>query len=648
MLYRDFLCRIAVVVALPLAALFLFNCTEAVNVLQPYYHDEVSDRDLPQVSFTSNDDEYAHVVTNNSSSPVTYTVPIDTSTSPAWRLYFVLSNGRSIITKVPKVSAISLPPNSQSGENINVSILERDRYALSARGHSDQLPPVDEHSLIEHFDSEKYELSELPPLYSAPSGPSGAQEAPAPDPLLSIRAGDRRRLFSLQENRYYNATARLVRDVTVDIGSQKRLIIWTADNVYSGCTENCLRALLDQSDLTAMADIFLQEGNDNDIYDWTTELAGPEWGPHDKDNLITANSATINIFFLDIREDRRYNGGILGYYARGNNFKSSGQLSIPWSNEMLLFYIDAPHAKYLSSNTEQTDMLRPRWRHIVYSVLAHEFQHMINYYQRAVLLNTRGDPAWLNEMLSMMAEDIISQRLLNAYGYDEAIAAGLRDNRGLATKGSGSYPTCGGRLVRYAETSYWGISRWDSDLLNYATNFAFGSYLLRNYPVSGSNDAFFKQVYQSSYQDMQSLLETAQQSDNTLTEDELIARWGVAVLLSDSSTASQYYRYNFGNSGLVNRDITLGSINLYNYARCQRDGAMPAPALHVFRNTRDIYYRRRGEQFGHSFFILAAAQNVQGRATFKVTLPPSGSLTAVAKRQITTGPSFFPTIGSGR
>ncbi len=670
--YRDALYRIVAALALSLTALSLFNCTEPANnnVLPTYYHNELSERTLPSVSFTGSGDEYQHITTNNGTSPTTFTLPIDTESSLAWRIYFVLSNGSSRITQVPKVSAIDLPTNSLNGADITTSLLTQHQHA--SLGHPVQLPQENEHFLVEHFDREKYDLDELPPLLTASRSPGGpanivAQAVGEPDPLLSIEVGDSHTLYATVERRYYNATARLVRDVTIDTDAQKRLIIWTADNVYSGCSENCLNALLEEDDITAMADVFLRDGSNNDIYDWTTELTGPEWGSHTSVNLISSNTTTLNIFLLDIKEDKSYSGGILGYYAASNSFKSRGQFSIPLSNEMLLFYVDAPHTKYWNGNTELINRLRSRWRYIVYSVLAHEFQHMINYYQRGVLPRvvnprTAGDPTWLNEMLSMMLEDITSQRLFDNYegGSSAALAANLRDNRGLVTPSANRYNSegtrvgiCSGRLALYAETSYWGLSRWDGELLNYATAFAFGGYLLRNYPVSGSSSALFKRAYASEQHGIQTLLEAARFSDSTLTEERLIERWGVALLLSDTATSAvpQYYRYNFGDSGLTNAGLTLGSVNIYNYlqrATCRRETSRLVPALRVFRDTRDIYHRRRNEQFAHSFFVLAAAQNVQGTATFKVTLPPGGSLTAVAKRVETFGPSFFPSVSSGR
>ena len=614
----------------------LFNGTNRSS-LATYTHDETTNRNPVSITLDQTGDQFAHAVTNTGSASITLDLTVDTGSNNAWRIYFILSNGDGAITSTPKVTTRSLPSGATDGPRISASQHVDSSHSLSI--HSEEAHAYPAGFRPEHIDREKYGLNNLPSLIpvsqhkeSSPTLSNAINNVANLDPLLSPNMGDTRDIYAPVENKNYTATARLVQEV-----GSKTLIVWTAPNVYTGCSSNCINALLDSNDISAIGNTFLKSGSNNDIHDWVTALTGAEWGNHSHPNLISASTSTINILMHDIQEDKEYGGGIVGYYWAGNNFKKS---AISSSNQMLLFYMDAPLAKYWNSDQSITNARRPIWRHIVYSTLAHEFQHMVNFYQRSVVLN-ESDPAWLNEQFSLVIEDMVAQRLFP----NNAQSQGLQDDRGLATPGAGSYPICGGRAYTFAQVPYWGVSRWDNSLINYAINFAMGSYLIRNYPISGST--FFQRAYGTRENDIQTLLKAAQASESGLTEHQLIARWGMATLLSDDSNETARYRYNYGSSGLSSGGITLGSINVYNYGRtasgaCATSASDAVPALRVFRSTRDIYYQLRNQHFGHSFFPLAAAQNVTGQAVFKVTLPRNGSLAVIAKRDETTGPSFFP------
>ena len=608
----------------------------------------------PSVTLHSDQDEYAHITSNGRSTESTYQITVDTEAHHAWRLYFVLSNGGQNITTTPTVKTLSLPDGATDGPDIpDLDVLGDSSLSL-ARQHGDALPSQNEYTHFHtHLDT-LYNIEDAP----APRAPIRTADTKSQNQLAvpAYAVGDTDDIYTAIGDTTYNATARLVRTV-----GAKTLVIWTAPNVYSGCTGNdCLELLLTDTDIVEIADKFLQSGEDNDIYDWVTAITGPEWGPHpcsldgvnvDCVNYIPSNDNTIHIFLYDVEEDRAYRRGTLGHYRFTNSYKKNGvscsespndkSCYIPTSNEKLLLYIDAPFAKDKTGGAAAAAN-----RHGVYFALAHELQHMIHYYQR-ILIGKRRNTTWLNEQFSLMIEDLIAQRLYNSYSTN-TYAFARRDPRGLTTPDAGIYPTCANRIYDYAQTPYWGVSRWENKFINYSVNYAFGAYMLRNY--SNSNTQFFKRAYQSGNDDMLALVDAAQGVDSSVTESSLIERWGISVLLSDQERATLGYRYNFGFDGYATPSSTLGSINYYNYGRelsfsfpsCLPNSDLSGPALHAFRSTDTVRTTLSNQQFGHSFLIVAAAQNVDGSAVFEVTLPPHGSLAVVAKREKTHGPSFFP------
>lgn len=116
----------------------------------------------------------------------------------------------------------------------------------------------------------------------------------------------------------------------------------------------------------------LQEGADtfeSQIYQVNRAFFGTEWTPGvDGDP------------HLSILHARRLGSGIAGYYSSADQYPAEVR---PDSNQMEMFYINADNADVGSAYYLGT--------------LAHEFQHMIHWY------NDRNEDGWLNEGLSELA-----------------------------------------------------------------------------------------------------------------------------------------------------------------------------------------------------------------------------------------------------
>lgn len=168
----------------------------------------------------------------------------------------------------------------------------------------------------------------------------------------------------------------------------------------------------------------------------------------------------INILVFDLFSDAQpqQSGGILGYFApidmyseqniaaynmqKGKNLKT---------NASEVFYIDAYFLKKDPA--------------LVYSTLAHEFQHMLRFIAK-VIKHAKPTATWYDEMLSMLCEDIFAQTLeSNVFAEDQ-----------------GSLYR---RLSSFNYNYNLGYVVWpgsgDRTLSAYGNAYAFGAYLARNY-----------------------------------------------------------------------------------------------------------------------------------------------------------------------
>jgi hypothetical protein len=262
----------------------------------------------------------------------------------------------------------------------------------------------------------------------------------------------------------------------------KSLFIWVANDSW---TDTGTKAnLVTQTMVDAIIAAFLATGSDNDIYDWVTALYGEEWGPTGYNNLI-AETNEINIVLFDIYDDNSTTGGTVGYFWMKDNLT---QASIPGSNEMIVFALDSVLTATPEGPTwESTDF----WFKESMSTLAHEFQHMINFYQRSVVRGVE-DPVWINEMLSMITEDLLADKLNSPgpRGIDPTdYTAGSPFNQ------SGRLPVF--NLYNDDSLIYWPDPATATSLdfgRAYAKSYAFGAYLTRNYGEPISLQSFMSPV----------------------------------------------------------------------------------------------------------------------------------------------------------
>jgi hypothetical protein len=370
----------------------------------------------------------------------------------------------------------------------------------------------------------------------------------------------------------------------------------TADFVAE--TDAYLQSGVTDSLIEIFAESFFSSADDNDIYTWVTTLIGEEWGPSGYSNLI-GETNSIDILLYDIDGDWNVDDGkMIGYFWARDNFDSSFQEK---SNERVMFYMDAPFLHY-------TDAFWNDSEGTLISTLAHEFQHMINFYQRAVL-NDRYDGTWMNEMMSMMVEDLVAANI----------------NAELAADGfsiSVDPPT--DRLPYFlyfvddSLTAWPGIYDVSSD---YAISYAFGAYLLRNF----GGPAFMNALMNAGGDDTGAV--SAALSSYSEDIGSVMRHWAVAVLTSDGTDPGSpvtYYGNGAGES-FGGETYLLSTINLSSIFQADpagppyesgpyifSDPALYGPAIPPFAS---VYHR--------------AASNVSTSREFTVEIPAGIAVTVV-------------------
>ncbi|MCW8822199.1 MAG: hypothetical protein OQK45_08205 [Sulfurovum sp.] len=357
------------------------------------------------------------------------------------------------------------------------------------------------------------------------------------------------------------ATSKKVVSSIVTNQGVKTLNVWVSNNSFGvGCSKT---RCITQDMVDELANSFLHNGLNNDIYDWVTNVYGEEWTSAANakySNLIT-ESNEITILLTDIDEDNSANGGVVGFFWSKDNFKTS---SIPGSNERVMFYIDS----VMFANGDNTWDIDDFWPKELISTLSHEFQHMIHYYQKSILLDT-GTRTWINEMLSESTEDLVATKIRHIG------PRGVDYTDGSAGDPGNTY----GRYPLFNVNNTLSLTSWNNQLEDYSKVNAFGAYLIRNY----GGEKVLHDIMYNSFDDEQAVMyavnKTIQGTGKTF--DDLIHEWGVSVLLSDHiDTQRNQYSYNTNDftASLKGQTIyKMGSINFFNYS--------PEPSIETLMNT---------------------------------------------------------------
>ncbi len=348
------------------------------------------------------------------------------------------------------------------------------------------------------------------------------------------------------------ATARkVVSDISTVFGN-KTLNIWVSNDSFGvGCkkTKCVTQAMVD-----ALAETFLQSGDNNDIYDWVTNIYGEEWNAKasDKHSMFIGANDEITILLTDIDDDNNENGGVIGYFYSKDNYKKTNTSYS--SNERVMFYIDA--VMFANGDEESSWSIDHAWPKEVVSTLAHEFVHMIEFYQKGVLRGGNSD-TWLAEMLAETTEDMIATKINH------------KGPRGVlpADGSAGEANNEEGRYGRFNDNNTLSLTTWSGALADYSKVSAFGTFLTRNY----GGAQLLHDIMHTTSEDEKAVVDAVNKAAGVerKTFADLQKEWGIAVLLSDQDNlAEDAPTYNTGDftvSHMGDVVYKMGSINFFNY-----------------------------------------------------------------------------------
>jgi hypothetical protein len=225
--------------------------------------------------------------------------------------------------------------------------------------------------------------------------------------------------------------------------------IWVMEKNFSGASGPKTGNMVSQQQIDDLAAKF------DEIYPLETRILGYEYGGGPGGSGGVDGDPLIQILIFDIDGDFGIHPGsvTMGYFYPGDEYKRGS--TYPYSNEAEIFYLDS---EMMNISPDA-----------VYSTLIHEFNHMINFNLKVLMaghIQSWNNEVWYTEMLSMLAEDTIGPLV------------GILPN----VPGHVTFERIPKWLETYSDVSvmYWPASAANT-LAYYASNYAFGAYLVRNF-----------------------------------------------------------------------------------------------------------------------------------------------------------------------
>ena len=365
------------------------------------------------------------------------------------------------------------------------------------------------------------EYNNNPPLPAPSARSSRRAHAQAQAQTEAVSEGDQYTFHDRDEDRNLVAIPATARRVVTD--GSRTAVFWVADNDWGAGCSGAGPCVTEQM-VDAMADQFLRPGAGNDIHDWLTAIYGEPWGPHPYAILIPPSAADqIHIVLYDIEGDGAPGPGecrAVGYFwAVHNRLRDPDEPGPQLTAERLAFFLDAPWLAIPDGPTWEITDRRPTG---AIGTLAHEFQHMIHFYQKPVLRDT-GSETWLNEMASEVAEDLIADKMMvpgpRGVAHDDPTAGASGNRRG--------------RLPYYNLFNDEPVTVWNGKIADYAGKYAFGAYLARLY----GGAELFSRIVQSGEAGFPAVEAALRALGHEVAFGQLLADWAVATVLSDDTAA---------------------------------------------------------------------------------------------------------------
>ena len=266
---------------------------------------------------------------------------------------------------------------------------------------------------------------------------------------------------------------------------------------------------------------------DNTIYPSLTQVFGSEWKPG------IDNDEKIVILLTRLKNDTG------GYF---NERDEISQTQESMSNEREMIYLNA------------VQIANP----LISSLLAHEFQHMINWNQKERLRGAAED-VWLNELMSEYAPTVA--------GYDSVYTGSNLERR----------------VDDFLANPFDSLTEWKGERYDYPSVNLFGHYLADQF-----GEDIFKYLMQSSEVGIKSIESALGGQNYNFTFSQIFNNWAIANFLNDISFYSGQYGYrNFYLKGIIHVSPISYSIASANVINILQSAKNWSPYLYRFINKQD-------------------------------------------------------------
>lgn len=248
--------------------------------------------------------------------------------------------------------------------------------------------------------------------------------------------------------------------------------VWVEDAVYDNSySDTNKKGKITSNRINEMATKF------DTIYPLETDILGYEFGGEtsedggrddDRDGGRDGDKKVQILMFQygnEYKDGDFGDSGVVGYFwgkdYYDQDFLDSKGYELK-TNYSEIFYMDSDFTASLPNQ--------------VYSTLAHEFQHMINFNQKTISREL-DSPTWYNEMMSLMTEDLMAKTL----GHTPSDTGSTIEDSTIPS----GHPISRFQTFNF-EYPLTGLDYWiNNSATSYGSSYAFGAFLLRNY--GGSN-----------------------------------------------------------------------------------------------------------------------------------------------------------------
>jgi len=398
--------------------------------------------------------------------------------------------------------------NSLNGNDIYLVKVNTSDSIVSELNTGGVFPPIieEEFPRMGHPAADEFNANPPPTARAAPP----RQRAAFVPPVF----GDTR---SFMAETYHGSGIFRVRQATLRASGQYGNI-WVVNENFDSSTET----------RNKISDALAQEYAEkfDRIYLFETNLLGHEYGGDTDEHDGMDGDPKIQILIYDILNSSGTTGGTVGYFW-GKDFYPDSELSGGLrSNLAEIFYINAAHAV---QNKE-----------LICTALIHEFQHMIHFNQKTVKRGVSSS-TWYNEMLSMMAEDLIAPLLgIPVTSTNHVIRTRMFDAL---------------RFYWVENIAEWGV--W----MSYESKCGFGAYLLRNY----GGAELLQRILGNDTVNIASINSALNDFSSGLTFDQALTRYGEAMIYSGPQMPEGVLTYDKTVTSAINGTAyTAYGFNVWN------------------------------------------------------------------------------------